>query len=331
MDYYLGIDGGGTKTAALIVDGVGCERGRGLGGPCNIASHKDEALAHSVRDAVSTACLAAGLEPREARFRAVCAGVAGYSAPSRRAPFLQILRREVRAERYHLEGDFVIAYWGATEGEPGVILIAGTGAVAYGRNAEGKTHQEDGLGYLLGDKGSGFSVGKRALDFAVKYLRGTLWVQAGVTERHPHPDATEYVEAILRHVGAQDLNEVVQWLYPDFQTARVAELAPIVGALADQSNALALLDIRAATRDLRNTVSRTLLHLSMPKDSSVYPLGGLWNISPFFRALFEEPHPVVFIDAERKPLDPQPDRRLNLVAPKHDAVFGAALLARTHS
>ena len=79
MRYYLGLDGGGTKTAAVILDSEGRELGRGQGGPGNIATGDDSTLEASVREASRTALDSAGLPP-ETRFAGVCVGVAGYTA-----------------------------------------------------------------------------------------------------------------------------------------------------------------------------------------------------------------------------------------------------------
>ena len=97
--------------------------------------------------------------PQPARFSAVCAGVAGFSAPQRVEAFDALLRAEVEAERYRIEPDYLAAYWGATHGAPGVVVIAGTGAVTYARNEEGQERKEDGLGFLLGTVEAGSTSG----------------------------------------------------------------------------------------------------------------------------------------------------------------------------
>src|SRR5258708_2768069 len=137
MPYFLGLDGGGTKTAAVIIDESGTELGRGIGGPCNIATCDDATLRASVSGALESAVSNAGFTT-EIKFESVCAGVAGYTAKSRRAEFLELIKVLTAANSYRLEPDYVTAYWGATEGEPGIIVSAGTGAVIYGRNEEGK-------------------------------------------------------------------------------------------------------------------------------------------------------------------------------------------------
>src|SRR5262245_39846891 len=100
MGLYLGIDGGGTKTAALIMDANGSELGRGEGGSGNIATNNDATLATSVRQSVAEACYQAGLEPGITEFDAICAGVAGYSVEERRPAFLAILRAQIHARAH---------------------------------------------------------------------------------------------------------------------------------------------------------------------------------------------------------------------------------------
>jgi N-acetylglucosamine kinase-like BadF-type ATPase len=313
MSYYLGIDGGGTKTLAVVTDAGGREHGRGAGGPGNIAFNEPRVVAHSVRTAVGEACRAAGLDAAEDWFVGVCAGVAGYSVEARRTEFEAMLREAVNANQYRVEPDYVIAYWGASEGKPGVVIIAGTGAVAYGRNAEGVAHKEDGFGYLLGDRGSGFNLGLYA-------LRYTL-------DRMQEGQSDPLTEAVLAHTGAKIQNEILQWLYGEFSTARVASLAPIVGALAEAGVPSARTLVAEMARRLRHTVRSIRHSLWLPRDSPVYPLGGLWQLGPFFRSEFAEP---TWPGHAGMPLEPEvlSGGCFTLAEPKHDAVAGAILLAR---
>lgn len=310
MSYYLGIDGGGTKTLAVIRDADGRECGRGAGGPGNIAFHDEATVLRSVRAAVEEARRASGLP--DAGFAAVCAGMAGYSVEPRRAAFEAALRQEVAAARYRVEPDYVIAYWGASEGEPGVVIIAGTGAVAYGRNAEGVSYKEDGFGYLLGDRGSGFNLGLYA-------LRYTL-------DRMQQNRSDALTEAVRAHTGARIQNEILQWLYGEFSTARVAGLAPVVGELAEAGVPAARTLVAEMARRLRHTALSVRHALWLPRNAPVYPLGGLWQLGPFFRAEFAEPTWPGDADT---PLSAEglPGGRFTLAEPRHDAAVGAALLA----
>lgn len=302
MPYYLGLDGGGTKTAAVILDEHRSERGRGQGGPCNIATCDDDTLRASVRAAMRSALAAAALPP-DTRFVGVCAGVAGYTAKRRRADFLRLLPQLVPAERHRLEPDFVTAYWGATEGEPGVIVSAGTGAVAYGRNAEGRTWRVDGRGFLLGDSGSGFDIGRMA-------LRYTAWR----LERDQPLD--DFSRRVLASIGAQDIEDLIEWVYRDFQATRIASLAECVGRWASQGDETAKSLVEFAGYSLRSAALAVLRKLHMPVDTPIYLLGSVWNIGTILQKSFQS----------GTPRSTRPLPALTLHPPKHDAAYGAALL-----
>lgn len=313
MRYYLGIDGGGTKTAALIQDSEGRERGRGLGGPGNVATCNDATLVQSLRDAVRAACREAGILPARTRFAAACAGVAGYSANERRDLFAALLRAEVGAKSYRVEPDYVVAYWGATHGEPGIIVVAGTGAISYGRNAQGETYREDGLGYLLGDRGSGFDLGLRVLRYTLEKMK------AGQTDA--------LAEAVLEYTATQSQNQLVQWLYGNFNPARVAALAPIVGTLAEEGDPAARRHVAEMALLLRHSVRQVRYKLWLPRDTPVYLLGSLWQLGAFFRSEFTDPH-WHSDDTPEPEEDALSGGRFHIAEPRSDPAAGAALLAR---
>jgi N-acetylglucosamine kinase-like BadF-type ATPase len=311
MRNYLGIDGGGTKTAAMILDENLSERGAGVGGPGNIANNEDAALLKSLRSAVRSALHAADL-PETTHFSSICAGVAGYSAPQRLAAFDALLNAELQTDRCKIYPDYVIAYWGATHGEPGIVVIAGTGAVAYGRNAEGQERKEDGLGFLLGDRGSGFNLGVRVLRYTLEQM------QAGTRD--------DLVTAVLEHTGAQSENEIIQWLYGEFSPPRVASLSPIVGRLAEDGDEAARWHVAEMARRLRHSVRQVRHALWLPRDVPVYPLGGLWQLGDFFLTEFADPQ---WCGSGRFALPEEgvPGGRFEVTKPRSEPVFGAALLA----
>lgn len=312
--YHLGIDGGGTKTIAVVLDAEGEERGRGSGGPGNLVNTPSPALRAAICDAVGDACRIAQI-PVTTRFAGACAGMAGYSAEAKREAFAVLFRDLVVADTYLVEPDFSIAYWGATHGEPGIVVIAGTGAVAYGRNANGDTQREDGLGFLLGDRGSGFNLGLRVLKYTLEQ-----WKQG---------TRDTLTQAVVRHTGAQSQEQMVQWLYGDFSPARVASLAPLVGQLAEQGDPAARWHVAEMARRLRHSVRQIRHRLWLPRETPVYPLGGLWNLGAFFRDEFSDPHwqgEGAFL------LSPEAlsGGRFTLAQPKSDAAYGAGLMAKAN-
>lgn len=312
MRYFLGIDGGGTKTATLIQDEQGKSLGRGVGGSGNLANTNDLTLRRSVRDSVQAALQESGL-PSDLRFAGVCAGMAGYSAADRREAFEGFLKATFPAERHLVEPDYVTAYWGATEGEAGIIVIAGTGAVSFGRNEEGGSCKEDGLGFLLGDRGSGFNLGIRVLRHTLEMMKAN--------------QIDPLSQAVLTHLEAKTQGDILQWLYGNFSPARVATLAPIVGELAEGGDEISKGQLADMARHLRHAVRQVRHTLLLPREVPVYPLGGLWNLGAFFQTEFVDPQWRGSGNVVKSP-EGLPGGRFQIGTPKHDAAFGAALMAR---
>ena len=312
--FYLGIDGGGSKTTVVIVDAEGVEYGRGTGGPGNIATLPVDTLRHSLHEAYMSACNTAQM-PMEFHFSGICAGMAGFSAEAKRPGFIALVQSEVNSSTCTLEPDFVIAYWGATYGEPGIVVIAGTGAVVYGRNEQGQTEREDGLGFLLGDRGSGFNLGLRVLRYTLDQ-----WKQG---------KSDALTRAVIQHTDASSQEQIVQWLYGEFNPARVASLAPLVGEIAQSGDPAARWHVAEMARRLRHSVRQVRHRLWMDRDIGVYPLGGLWNLGTFFLEEFMEPN---WTGDANFPMASESlsGGRFLLEQPKNDAAYGAALLAMAH-
>ncbi len=153
-DYFLGVDGGQSSTYALIGDASGRVLGSGRGGPSNHvgASEGRAKFTGAIQSCLAAACVNAGLDAATIRFASACLGFSGGPADKE-----AILKEILPSERTLVTHDALIALSGATAGEPGLITIAGTGSIAFGRNASGKTARAGGWGYAFGDEGGGFS------------------------------------------------------------------------------------------------------------------------------------------------------------------------------
>ncbi len=311
MALYLGIDGGGTKTEAVFLDETGQERGRGTGGPGNLATRSPGAVRESLKEAVERASAASNIA-FNSQIEAVCAGMAGYSVEENRLAFEEALRSEVKAAFSLTVPDYEAAYWGATEGKPGIVVIAGTGAVAYGENFAGETQRFDGLGYLLGDRGSGFNLGLYGLRHALERL------QLG--------DLDPLAVQILDHIGAALPAEALRWLYGEFDPAKVAGIAPIVGEFAEVGEPQAKNMVAEMARRLRHSVRQIRYGLKLPPEVPVYPMGGLWNLGAFLREEFRSPR---WRGTPDHPCEPEAlhGGDFVLAKPAHDAAVGAALRA----
>src|SRR3954468_23117127 len=136
MKLYLGVDGGQSGTTAVIGDETGRVLGTGEAGPCNHAAAGEgrAKLERAVRGSVAGACAQAGLDPDTVEFEAACFGMSGGPDDKR-----DILAGILRTGRLIVTNDAVIALAGATSDGVGIITIAGTGSIAFGRNREGRS------------------------------------------------------------------------------------------------------------------------------------------------------------------------------------------------
>lgn len=159
MRYYLGIDGGGTKSTFALGD----ERSllaTATSGPSNIVRVGETQARESLMSGVKQVCSAAGIAPREIVHG--CIGAAGAARPEIASILYRILNELVPGE-IDVISDTEIALQAAFGSGPGIIVIAGTGSIAYGRNARGDTARAGGWGFAISDEGSAHWIGRRAI------------------------------------------------------------------------------------------------------------------------------------------------------------------------
>jgi N-acetylglucosamine kinase-like BadF-type ATPase len=212
-EYFLGVDGGQSSTYALIGDANGRVLGGGRGGPSNHvgASEGRAKFTDAIQTCLSAACASADLDAATIRFAVACLGFSGGPADKE-----SILREILRSDRTIVTHDALIALSGATGGEPGVITIAGTGSIAFGRNASGKTARAGGWGYVFGDEGGGFGIVRQALGAALK-----------LEESWGEP--TSLRQMFLDQTGASDINDLLHRFYtPEFPRPRIAGFAELM-------------------------------------------------------------------------------------------------------
>jgi N-acetylglucosamine kinase-like BadF-type ATPase len=161
MRYSIGFDGGGTKTHCVVLDAQGTIVGEGHGGPSNpLRSGFDEAF-RSIREAAVAALKTAGIHTRD--ITGVCAGLAGAGRRNVVRRMTVFLTQEFTRATTLVTTDYEIALETAVGPGSGIVLIAGTGSAAYGRNAAGETAKAGGYGPWVGDEGSAFETGRRAV------------------------------------------------------------------------------------------------------------------------------------------------------------------------
>ena len=177
-----------------------------------------------------------------------------------------ILREVVPADVTVVTDDAVVALAGATAGEPGIVTIAGTGSIAFGRNAARQTARVGGWGYIFGDEGSGFDIARQALRAALRAEEG--WGPSTALRR-----------ALIEATGSADANGVLHSFYtPDWPRSRVAGLAPLVDEAAMGGDAIARDILHNAAQQLAMLTSAVRQQLWTPGESArVVWTGGVFR------------------------------------------------------
>jgi N-acetylglucosamine kinase-like BadF-type ATPase len=277
MKYFLGVDGGQSGTTAVIGDETGRVVGTGEAGPCNHAAAAEgrAKLERAIRGSVGAACAAAGLEFASTIFEAACFGLSG--GPEDR---LEILSSIVKSARPLIVTiDAVVALSGATPQGQGIIVIAGTGSISFGRNAGGQSARAGGWGYIFGDEGGAFDIARQA-------LRASLRMEEG------WGSPTQLREILLDATGSRDANEMLHRFYgPEWPRSRVATLAPLVDRAAAEGDALAEQIIHNAAQELALLVENVRAQLWKSADTvHVVYIGGVFQSARLlerFRMLVE--------------------------------------------
>lgn len=156
---FLGIDGGGSKTSCVIGDDNSV-LGSGTSGGSNVIRVGERRARESLGSAIRQACAAANIST--SRIERTCVGIAGGALPEIAGVVRRLLSELVGGE-IEVMGDMVTAMQSAFGSGPGVIVIAGTGSIAYGRNPKGEIARAGGWGFAISDEGSGHWIGRSAV------------------------------------------------------------------------------------------------------------------------------------------------------------------------
>lgn len=208
---WVGVDGGGTGTRAVVADARGRLLGQAAAGPSALGQGAAQAWRH-IAEAVQAAAAEAGLGKVDWADCALGLGLSGVSLANERGAFLD---QAPAAAELALISDGLAAVLGAHGGQPGAIVIAGTGSVGEALGADGEHREVGGWGWQLGDEGSGAWLGRRAMQHA----------QAALDGREP---AGALAHAVWATAGA-DRTALLAWCAQAGQ-AGFASLAPAVFA-----------------------------------------------------------------------------------------------------
>lgn len=230
---YAGVDGGGTRTRAVLVDQDGRELARAEDRGAVATATRPQDAADAVRRAVTKALAAVA---RSVSVEQLWAGLAGAGSPSARAGVTRSLEAMGLARGVTVGTDVEAAYHDAFGVGPGVLLIAGTGSIAWARDAERGERRVGGWGRTLGDEGSGYWMGLEAMRRTIRAADG-------------RETATAMADDLLETCGVDSVEELVGWV-EGASKAEVAALAPRVVRQADSGDAAAAEIVDRAVKEL---------------------------------------------------------------------------------
>ena len=288
--FVCGIDGGGTRTTAICCDLQGKELTRRVFGPFNLNSIGEQAFGNLLKDVVL-------FLKETGTCRGLCIGAAGVN----NLRMAQMVDNALSGTGipYRLLGDQEIAHTGALDGKEGIILIAGTGSVCFGKNKAGKSAMAGGWGHLLGDEGSGYGLGRDALAAVAKQFDG-------------YGKHTVLADMIAQEFGLDSPEKIVSYVYSNDKSA-VARISHLLDKACRESDPVALKIVQNNAKGLVDIVLAVSKRLELPA-CDVALMGGLLS------------HPTC-LKAEFLQLLHAANPSLNCVAPLHDAAQGAVMEA----
>lgn len=302
MKYLIGMDGGGTKTKCILTDFNLNPIFETTGGPSNFLVIGTEKVSQTVQDLVKQCLSFQKISSAE-----IYALVLGTTGGGRRND-ADILENQILADsqkngiglsRIRVESDARIALEGAFTGEPGSILIAGTGSIMFGKDESGQIHRVGGFGRYIGDEGSGYRIGWKALNVAARFMDGR-----GVQ--------TKISDLLLSEFSISSGDELITEVYRN--NFDIASVAPIVFNAAEKGD-------KTAQKILVEEADELILHIKAMKSKLKVKLlrlsliGSLLTTANYFSYLFNEKVVREFNDVQIKEAEHSPE-------------FGAALMAK---
>ena len=265
--YVIGIDAGGTKTVCLLADGDGRIISEGRGPGANLHTAGEDGVEQVLRTLIRETIGDRRIEPA-----AICVGIAGVDREHEARTVRAIMRRIGQRSRVVVVNDALIALVAGARDAAGIVVIAGTGSIVYGRNQRGEAARAGGWGHMFGDEGSGYWIGREALAAVMRASDG----------RGP---ATALTAAILRHFDVADVSLLPTIVYDgDSPQSRVAALGPLVQTAADEGDAVAVRVLERAADELVLAARSVASRLEMRGDPFVFVLSGsIFRLVPALR------------------------------------------------
>lgn len=302
MRYVLGVDGGASKTHALVANEIGHVLGFGQGGPSNHQAHGVQPAMNEVQCAVRSALDCAGLSPSDIVVGNFC--LAGADLPEDYVMLKEAVQALDLAQSIVIKNDTMAALRSGTTRSWGVVVICGAGFNAAGRSPNGEEIVFPGLGSISGDWGGGYALSQEMIRLVMR-----AWDGRG--------EPTLLTDLVLGALSVASIDELLTMLYHEqFEQQQLLDLVPLLFDAAERDDHVAQeLIVRMGT-EVAITANAIILRLSLTKDDVEVVLGG---------SVFKGRGTLLLDTITRLVHEEAPKARI--VRPRHEPVVGAVLLA----
>jgi N-acetylglucosamine kinase len=302
MKYFIGMDGGGTKTKFVLADVNLKPIYETTGGPSNFLVIGTEKVSETILKLLIDSTSSQKITPDD-----VEAIILGTTGGGRRSD-AEILEEQIKKDfsskgisinKFLVESDARIALEGAFSGKAGSILIAGTGSIMFGKDEDGEIHRVGGFGRFIGDEGSGYRIGRIGLNSVARYYDGRA-------------KRTKISDLLEQEFSISSSEELITEVYRN--NFNIAAVAPLVFEAAESGDV-------TAQKILEDEATELLLHLSAMKTKlnveilKVSLIGSILTNSNYFSYLFNEMVVRRFNDVK-------------IMEAEHSPEYGAALMAK---
>ncbi len=299
VPYFLGIDGGGTKTTCAVGDQSSL-LATATAGASNIVRVGEQKARESLHQAVRQACAAGGITPEEVAH--TCVGGSGAARPEV-ASIVRSILAEILPGPIDVVGDMETSLEAAFGEGPGVIVIAGTGSMAYGRDPQGKTARAGGWGFAIGDEGSAHWIGRQAVNSVLR-----------ASDQDKDAAASPLAKSLMRAWGVGSLLDLAR----AGNSIPPPDFAALFPAIAGSPDELAKQVLRSAGRELAQVAGVVISRLFRDDRIGAVPVamtGGVFRHAEVVRQ-------VLYNELRR--LDARTDVKQQVI----DPVEGALRMAR---
>jgi N-acetylglucosamine kinase-like BadF-type ATPase len=290
MAHVLGIDAGGTKTVCLLADDQGNIISAARGPGANLQAVGELQVEKVLHDVMEHA-----IGDLDAIPAAICLGIAGVDRPDDRAVVHGIMKRIGFKARIVIVNDALVALEAGAPGQSGVVIISGTGSIAYGRNDAGEAARSGGWGYVLGDEGSGYWIGRAALRAVLR----------AADHRGPR---TLLTQLLLDHFRVEQPQALLHAVYRShLSPAAIGGLATCVQAAYREGDPAAIGILRGAADELEGAALSVARRLDLTGEAFTFVLsGGIFRAVPWLEQELARRLPVAAPRSVTKLLDREP-------------------------